>query len=326
MNRRTILLMAGGLAVPAAARAQGHAAGKWPDRPIRFIVPFAPGGNTDAVGRIAAQYLGEALGQSIVVENRGGAGGIIGSDAVAKAAPDGYNFLVGSIGSITISPAIERLPYDPLKDLAPVSLLSTNPLILVGRKDLGLPTVHAVIARAKEKPESLTYGSSGIGGLMHVSALLFQNRSGTRLTHIPYRGGAPAVSALLSREVDLVFANMSDALPQVKEGTIVPLGVTTPARSAELPEVPTVAESGLPGFATESWNGLLAPAATPPAIVNRLSSLWARTATDPVVRQRMASFGSVAVSSTPEEFGRMLRDETTQWATTLREAGLSAAK
>ncbi|SHJ89148.1 Tripartite-type tricarboxylate transporter, receptor component TctC [Roseomonas rosea] len=325
MKRRTIIFAAGGLALPAIVRAQGNVA-SWPDRPIRFVVPFAPGGNTDSVGRIAAQYLGEALGRSIVVENRGGAGGIIGSDVVAKSAPDGYTFLVGSIGSITISPAIERMPYDPLKDLAPVSLLNTNPLILVGRKNLGLTSVQAVVARAKEKPESLTYGSSGIGGLMHVSALLFESRSGAKLTHVPYRGGAPAVAALLSGEVDLVFANMSDALPQVKAGSIIPIGVTTPGRSAELPEVPTVAEAGVPGFATESWNGLFAPATTSPDIVSRLSALCARMAADATVRQRMASFGSVAVSSTPEEFGRMLREETAQWATTLQAAGLSASK
>ena len=323
MNRRSIILSAGGLALASSVHAQS---GEWPDRPIRFVVPFAPGGNTDAVGRIAAQYLGEALGRSIVIENRGGAGGIIGSDAVAKAAPDGYTFLVGSIGSITISPAIERMPYDPLKDLAPVSLLNTNPLILVGRKDLGLSSVREVVARARQKPESLTYGSSGIGGLMHVSALLFESRSGTKLTHVPYRGGAPAVAALLSGEVDLVFANMSDALPQVKAGSILPLGVTTTARSSELPEVPTVAESGVPGFATESWNALFAPAATPVTIVTRLSSLCAQMAANPAVRQRMATFGSVALSSTPEEFRRMLREETAQWATTLHGAGLAAAK
>lgn len=323
MNRRSIILSAGGLALASSVHAQS---GEWPDRPIRFVVPFAPGGNTDAVGRIAAQYLGEALGRSIVIENRGGAGGIIGSDAVAKAAPDGYTFLVGSIGSITISPAIERMPYDPLKDLAPVSLLNTNPLILVGRKDLGLSSVREVVARARQKPESLTYGSSGIGGLMHVSALLFESRSGTKLTHVPYRGGAPAVAALLSGEVDLVFANMSDALPQVKAGSILPLGVTTTARSSELPEVPTVAESGVPGFATESWNALFAPAATPVTIVTRLSFLCAQMAANPAVRQRMATFGSVALSSTPEEFRRMLREETAQWATTLHGAGLAAAK
>jgi len=323
MNRRRVILSTGGLTLASSVQAQG---GGWPDRPIRFVVPFAPGGNTDAVGRIAAQYLGEALGRSIVIENRGGAGGIIGSDAVAKAAPDGYTFLVGSIGSITISPAIERMPYDPLKDLAPVSLLNTNPLILVGRKDLGLSSVQDVVARAKQKPESLTYGSSGIGGLMHVSALLFESRSGAKLTHVPYRGGAPAVAALLSGEVDLVFANMSDALPQIKAGSIVPLGVTTTARSPELPDMPTVAESGVPGFATESWNALFAPAATPAAIVTRLSSLCRQMAANPAVRQRMATFGSVALSSTPEEFGRMLREETAQWATTLHGAGLSPGR
>jgi tripartite-type tricarboxylate transporter receptor subunit TctC len=323
MLRRQILVAGfGALALPHVARAQGS----WPDRAIRFVVPFPPGGNTDAVGRIAAQYIQEKLGRSVVIENRGGAGGIVGSDVVAKSAPDGYTFLVGSIGSITISPAIEKMPYDPLKDLAPVSILNTNPLILIGRKDLGMSTVQQLVAHAKAKPESLTYGSSGIGGLMHVSALLFESRSGTRLTHVPYRGGAPAVTALLAGEVDLVFANMSDALPHLAAGNLIPLGVTTATRSAELPNVPTITEGGIPDYSTESWNGLLAPAGTPAPIVNRMSSICAEMARDPQVRSRMANFGSVAVSSTPEEYARMLRDETEQWATTLKAAGLSQGK
>jgi tripartite-type tricarboxylate transporter receptor subunit TctC len=322
MMFRRELMAAGlaGLALPHGAWAQGT----WPDRPIRFVVPFPPGGNTDAVGRIAAQYIQEALGgRSVVIENRGGAGGIIGSDYVSKSPPDGYTFLVGSIGSITISPAIERMPYDPLKDLAPVSILNTNPLVLIARKNLGLSSVKELVERAKAKPESLTYGSSGIGGLMHVSALLFDSRSGTRLTHIPYRGGAPAVTALIAGEVDLVFANMSDALPHVQAGAVVPLGVTTAKRSTELPTVPTIMESGVPDYVTESWNGLFAPAGTPVPIVNRMSSICAAMAKDPEVRRRMASFGSVAVSSTPEDYARMLREETEQWATTLKTAGLS---
>jgi tripartite-type tricarboxylate transporter receptor subunit TctC len=323
MLRRQILAAGfGALALPHVARAQGS----WPERAIRFVVPFPPGGNTDAVGRIAAQYIQEKLGRSVVIENRGGAGGIVGSDVVAKSAPDGYTFLVGSIGSITISPAIEKMPYDPLKDLAPVSILNTNPLILIGRKDLGMSTVQQLVAHAKAKPESLTYGSSGIGGLMHVSALLFESRSGARLTHVPYRGGAPAVTALLAGEVDLVFANMSDALPHLAAGNLIPFGVTTATRSAELPNVPTITEGGIPNYATESWNGLLAPAGTPAPIVNRMSSICAEMARDPQVRSRMANFGSVAVSSTPEEYARMLRDETEQWAATLKAAGLSQGK
>ncbi|WP_159346024.1 Bug family tripartite tricarboxylate transporter substrate binding protein [Roseomonas harenae] len=323
MLRRQILAAGlSALALPHVARAQGN----WPERAIRFVVPFPPGGNTDAVGRIAAQYIQEKLGRSVVIENRGGAGGIVGSDVVAKSAPDGYTFLVGSIGSITISPAIEKMPYDPLKDLAPVSILNTNPLILIGRKDLGMSTVQQLVAHAKAKPESLTYGSSGIGGLMHVSALLFESRSGARLTHVPYRGGAPAVTALLAGEVDLVFANMSDALPHLAAGNLIPFGVTTATRSAELPNVPTITEGGIPNYATESWNGLLAPAGTPAPIVNRMSSICAEMARDPQVRSRMANFGSVAVSSTPEEYARMLRDETEQWAATLKAAGLSQGK
>ena len=320
LRRQLPLLAMAGLAAPRLAIAQAA----WPDRPLRFIVPFAPGGNTDAVGRLAAQFIQDAIGRSVVVENRGGAGGILGVDVVAKAAPDGYTFVVGSIGAITIAPALERMPYDPLKDLAPVSLLNTNPLVLLGKRNLGITTVPALVARAKAEPEKLTYSSSGIGGLTHVSALLFEALSGTKLTHVPYRGGAPAVAALLSGEVDLSFANMSDALPQIRAGAVLPIAVTTPARSTELPDVPTVAEGGLAGFAAESWNGLLAPARTPAPILQRLSQICAAMAQDATVKTRMAGFGSVAVSSTPEQYARMLRDETAQWERTLRAAGLPA--
>ena len=320
LRRQLPLLAMAGLAAPRLAIAQAA----WPDRPLRFIVPFAPGGNTDAVGRLAAQFIQDAIGRSVVVENRGGAGGILGVDVVAKAAPDGYTFVVGSIGAITIAPALERMPYKPLEDLAPVSLLNTNPLVLLGKRNLGITTVPALVARAKAEPEKLTYSSSGIGGLTHVSALLFEALSGTKLTHVPYRGGAPAVAALLSGEVDLSFANMSDALPQIRAGAVLPIAVTTPARSTELPDVPTVAEGGLAGFAAESWNGLLAPARTPAPILQRLSQICAAMAQDATVKTRMAGFGSVAVSSTPEQYARMLRDETAQWERTLRAAGLPA--
>jgi tripartite-type tricarboxylate transporter receptor subunit TctC len=309
--------------------AQGGAGAQdnWPSRPIRLIVPFAPGGNTDAVARVTAEYMQSALkGPSVIVENRGGAGGIVGTEAVAKAAPDGYTLCVCSIGSITISPALERLPYDPLKDLIPISLLGTNALVLIAHPSLEAKSVQDVIKLAKAKPKSLDYGSSGVGGLMHVSALLFQAKTGTDLVHVPYRGGAPATQGLVAGDVKLVFANMSDAIGQIEGGTVRALGVTTATRTPAAPQIPTIAESGVPGFHAESWNALFAPAGTPQPIIDRLARIAADMAKDPAVQKRMAEFGSVAAANTPQDFAKMLREETAQWADLLKQSGLAKAQ
>lgn len=296
----------------------------WPSRPIRLIVPFAPGGNTDAVGRITADYLSKALGgASVFVENRGGAGGIVGTDAVARAEPDGHTLCICSTGSITVSPSLEALPYDPLVDLVPVSPLSTNALALVVPPSLGAASVADLIRLAKEKPGGLDYGSSGLGGLMHIAALLFQSRTGTALTHVPFRGGAPAVAAALAGQVKLVFANMSDALPQIEGGTLRALAVTTRARSPQLPEAPTLAEAGLKDVHVESWNGLFAPKGTPKAVVERLAGIAARMAADPEVVKRFAQFGSQTASATPDRYREELAAETVQWRDLLKEAGLA---
>jgi tripartite-type tricarboxylate transporter receptor subunit TctC len=291
----------------------------WPSRPVKLIVPFAAGGNTDAVARITANFLQKALGGSFVIENRGGAGGIVGTDAVAKAAPDGYTLCVCSIGAITISPAVEPLPYDPLKDLVPISLLNTNPLILLVNPSVKANSVAELIALARANPETLNYSSSGIGGLMYFSAELFKAKTGAAITHVPYRGGAPATAAVVAGDVQLVFTNMSDAVGQIEGGRVRALGVTTAKRSPVAPDVPTIAEQGVSGYATESWNALLAPAGTPPSVVQRLAELAADMASDKEVQRQMSAFGSVAVANTPEEFARMLRAETAQWANLVKQ-------
>jgi tripartite-type tricarboxylate transporter receptor subunit TctC len=294
---------------------------KWPSRPIKVIVPYAAGGNTDAVARIAAPHLQNELGVGIAIENRGGAGGIVGTDAVTKAAPDGYTLCVCSLGPLTISPATEQLPYDPLNDLVPISLLNTNPLILLVNPAVKANSVPELIALSKSTPNGLNYSSSGIGGLMYFSAELFKSKTGANLTHVPYRGGAPATAAVIAGDVQLVFTNMSDAVGQMEGGKVRALAVTTSRRSGSAPDVPTLVEQGVAGFHTESWNGLLAPKGTPQAIIDRLAQIAAKIAKDPAVQKQMARFGSDAISSTPQEFAQMLERDTKMWAGLVKQIG-----
>ena len=308
--KRIILAFAALLTAALPALAQD----KWPSRPIKLIVPFAAGGNTDAVARITAAHMQKTLGVNVVIENKGGAGGIVGTDATAKSAPDGYTFCVCSIGSITIAPATEKLPYDPLADIVPISLLNTNPLILLVNPSVKANSVKELIDLAKAEPDKLNYSSSGIGGLMYFSAELFKAKTGAQITHVPYRGGAPATTAVIGGEVQLVFTNMSDAVGQLEGGKVRALAVTTAKRSPAAPDVPTLAEQGIAGYHTESWNALFAPKGTPQAAIDRMAQVAAEMAKDPTVQKQMANFGSVAVANTPAEFGTMLRDETALWA------------
>ncbi len=309
------------LAALAAFAQPSLAQDTWPSRPIKLIVPFAAGGNTDAVARIAAVHMQKVLGVNVVIENRGGAGGIVGTDATAKAAPDGYTFCVCSIGAITISPATEKLPYDPLDDLVAISLLNTNPLILLVNPAVKANSVPELIALAKASPNGLNYSSSGLGGLMYFSAELFKAKTGTQMTHVPYRGGAPATTAVIGGEVQLVFTNMSDAVGQIEGGKVRALAVTTRMRSPAAPNVPTLAEQGVAGYHTESWNALFAPKGTPQAVVDRMAQIAADIAKDASVQKQMANFGSVAVANTPAEFAKMLREETTLWADLVKQIG-----
>jgi tripartite-type tricarboxylate transporter receptor subunit TctC len=312
--------VAGVVPLPLSDRAAAEEA--WPSRPIKLIVPFAPGGNTDVVARITGAYLQNALkGASVVVENRAGAGGITGTAAVAKGPGDGYTLCVCSIGPISISPSTEKLPYDPLKELVPISMINTNPLVLIVNPKLPVRSPAELIAASRVRPGGFSYGSSGVGGLMYFSAEIFKAKSGAQLTHVPYRGGALATAAVVTGEVDVAFANMSDAMGQLAAATVRPIGITTATRSPYLPDVPTLAELGIAGFSAESWNALLAPPGTPRAIVDRLAAIMADMAKDPAVARSMAEFGAVAVANSPEEFAAQLRREAAQWAAYLKEAG-----
>jgi tripartite-type tricarboxylate transporter receptor subunit TctC len=315
-----VLILACTLMLPPYATAVG---GEWPSRPIKLVVPFPAGGNTDAVARLFADYLHKRLGEAtVVVENNGGAGGIVGTEAVAKAAPDGYTLCVCSIGPVTIAAATQPLRYDPLKDLAPISLVSTNPLMLVVHPSVKANSAQELVALARVEPNSLNYSSAGVGALTYFSAELFKAKTATQMTHVAYRGGAQATMAVVAGHVHLTFANMSDAVPQIEGGKLRALGVTTAKRSPAAPHVPTLVEQGITGYATESWNALFAPKDTSPVIIDRLAGLLAEMAKDERIQKRMLEFGSVATANTPQAFAQMLREETTQWAGIVKEIGL----
>ncbi len=227
----------------------------YPNRTIKLVVPFAPGGNTDVVGRVTAAYMQKALNVSVVVENRAGAGGITGADVVAKSQPDGYTLCVCGIGAITIAPAIEKLPYAPLKDLVPISLVNTNPLVLIVNTKLPVKTAADLVALSKKEAQGLSYGTSGAGGLMHFAAEIFRVKNKANLTNVPYRGGALATGAVVTGEVPMAFANMSDAIGQLSANAVRPLAITTAKRSPNAPEIPTLVELGLLDEPIESWNG-----------------------------------------------------------------------
>jgi tripartite-type tricarboxylate transporter receptor subunit TctC len=294
----------------------------YPNRTIKVIVPFAAGGNGDAVGRLTAYYLQKVLNASVVVENRPGAGGITGTDAVAKSPPDGYTLCVCSTGPFTVAPWTEKLPYDPLKDLAAVSMINTNPLALIVNPKLEAKSASELVALSKRTPGGLNYSTVGAGGLVTFSAEIFRVQTGANLTAVPYRGGALATAAVVSGEVQLSFANMSDAMGQLAANTVRPLAVTTAKRSQHMPDVPTLMELGLVSYPVESWNAMFAPAGTPQPIVERLSQVMVQMAKDPDIQRRMEEFGSTPFANTPAEFTHMLREETQQWEKALVAIGM----
>ena len=312
----SVLVLAGAFSTSFHAMAEDA----WPNRTIKLVVPFPAGGNTDAVARLSAEFMQRALGAtSVVVENKAGAGGIVGTEMVAKSAPDGYTLCMCSIGAITIAPATLSLRFDPLKDLAPISLVSTNPLMLVVHPSVKANSVQELAALARAEPNWLNFSSAGTGTLTFLSAELFRKRAGIQMTHVAYRGGAQATLAVVAGDVQLTFANMADGLAQVEGGTVRALGVTTAQRSPAAPGIPTMAEQGFSGYATESWNALLAPKGTPQPIIVRLAAIASEMSKDATIQKRMQDFGSVAVASSPEGFAQMLREETAQWANLVKE-------
>lgn len=305
-------------ALPALAQS-------WPARPVRILVPFAPGGSSDLTARLVAQRMQDALGQPVIVENRTGAGGMIATDAVAKAPPNGYTLLIAITGPYITAPLLQKTPYDTLRDFVAISNINSNPQVLLVHPSVKASSVRDLIALAKAQPGKLNVATSGPGSLTEVSAIMFNYMANIQTALVPYRGGTLAAAAVLSGEAHATFAQPPDAIPQVKAGKVRALAVTSAKTFPQLPTVPTVAESGLPGFVVETINGLVAPAGTPPEIVNRISGIIQQMANDPAMRERMAGAGMTAIGDTPEQFRAFLEAQVEFWAKFIGESGIKAA-
>ena len=329
-SRRVLVRALATLAAPALASTVGltgvgaaHAAA-YPERPVTLVVPFPPGGATDGIGRVMAQQLSAALGQQVVVENRAGASGNIGADAVAKAAPDGYTLLMGALTSHSINASLEKLPYDLEKDLTPVSIVGSVPLVLVVHPSVEATSLQQFVGMAKAKPGHFTYASSGSGAPQRLAAEMFKRQIGADMLHIPYKGSGPAMTDLMGGQVLTMFETVPASLPHIKAGKLRPIAVTTAQRVSMLPDVPTMAESGMPGFEVSSMFGIMAPAGTPKPIINRLNAELGKILQMPDVKEKMLQQGAYATYTTPEQAAQRIRNEIAMWAKVIREGNVKA--
>lgn len=308
-----------------AGIAQGQTPLAYPTHAVRIIVPFPPGGPADALARLAGEKLARALGQPFVVENKPGAGGNIGMEQGAKAAPDGYTLTLAPVGNLTIAPSLySKLPYDPARDYAPITVLAAVPNVLIVHPAVPAKTLAELIALAKAKPGTLNFASPGNGSGAHLAGELLKSMAGIDMVHVPFNGVAPAMNAVLGGQVQMFFAQSSSALQHVKAGNVVALGVASARRIASAPDLPTIAEQGLPGFEVTSWYSLVAPAGTPPPIVDRLHREIAKALADPDVREKIAGLGAEPVGNTPAEFAAMQRTEAARWAKLAKDANIRA--
>ncbi len=324
MRRRDFITLLGGAAAtwPMVAPAQ---AADYPDHPITLIVPYAPGGGNDVLARGVAEPMGKALGQQIVIENHGGAGGSIGTRQVAKAALDGYTLGLGGTGTLAIDPTLyPDAGYDPRKDFAPVGLIATSPLIILVNPSLPAHNVQELIALAKKQPGKLNYASAGRGSGIHLGTVLFAETAGVDLIHVPYRGSGPALTDLLGNHVAIYFSSLPPAIGLVKEGKLRALGVTSLKRSPIFPDVPTVAEQGLPGFEAVLHYGIVAPAGTPRPIVDKLNAALRQALDSPEVHRRIATEGAEPLPTTPEQYAADIDHEETKWSALVKKSGAKA--
>ena len=294
----------------------------WPQRPVRIVVPYAAGGNSDGMARITAQRLGEAFGQSFVVENRLGGNGAVAAEAVARAAADGTMLLWGVTPPISINPALTKVSYDPVRDFAPISVVGTNAFVLLVNKDFPARSLAELVAHVRGQPGRLSYAEGSAGSLTHLAMALFARRAGLTMTNVSYRGNAPALTDVVAGHLPMMFSNVSDALPQAAGGTVRLIAVSSSQRASQIPDVPTVAESGYPGFDVITWNGLMAPAGTSPAIVDKIAAEIARAVKDRAFLARLEQYGADPLGNTPQAFATLIAAETALWAETVKSLGL----
>jgi len=320
MRSLKVLLTAAALVVAhLAAPAYGQS---YPTRPIRFVVPFAPGGSTDTLARSISIKMADTMGQQIVVDNRSGGNGNIGMQIVAEAPPDGYTIVLGYIANLAIGPHLyAKLPFDPVKSFAPVTLLAESPNILVAHPSLPVKSVKELIAYAKAHPGTLNFGSASVASVGHLTGVMLNQMAGIDLQHVPYKGSGQAVIDVVGGQIQLMFSGMSSVMPHIKAGRLRPLAVTGAKRSPAAPDVPTIAESGFPGFAATAWYGVLAPAQTPKPIVKRLHDEVLHALAQPDVKQRLESVGFEIEGSTPEEFGTYIKNEIKKWEKVVKASG-----
>ena len=314
MNRLCAALLALALAGTAWAQA-------FPSRPIRIVVPFPPGGPSDYAARSVSQHLPALIGQPVIVDNRSGGAGITGTDAVAKSAPDGYTLLVATVGVMVIAPYLfPKLPYDPFKDFVPITNLISGPSVLVVHPSVPAHSVQELIALARAKPGSLTYGSTGAGQISHLNGELFKALAGVDILHVPYKGAAPVLPAMISGEISMNFSTAIDGLGLMRAGRLRALAVTSPKRLAAMPEVPTMDESGLKGYDVSNWNAIWAPAGTPRALIDRLNREICKAMDSPDVRERVAAQGNLIVCDSPDDFAAYIRKEAGKWSKVVQDA------
>lgn len=318
---RAVLALLTTMVAFGSAGAQGPA---YPERPITMVVTFAAGGSSDVLARAVADAMSKGLGQQVVVDNRPGAGGQIGTEAVAHAAPDGYTILFGTNGALGIGPAIYRnLRYDPLHDLAPVGILHKLPLLLIVNPSVPAQNVTELIAYARSNPGKLTFASAGVGSVSHLAGELFKQEAKIDILHVPYKGGGAAVTDLISGRVSMMLETIPNALPLARDGRMRAIGVTTKERSALAPDIPSLAETGLPGFDVSAWTGLFVPAGTPAAIIDRLNAETRKIAGDPHYVTLIHNMGTDVTSSSPEAFGSFVRDDIARWTKVIDSAGIA---
>jgi tripartite-type tricarboxylate transporter receptor subunit TctC len=306
-----------------AALAWGDAAQSqtWPQKPVRIVVPFAPGGNTDGIARLIAQPLGEAFGQQFLVENKPGAAGAIATEMVARSPGDGYTLLMGTPSQIAIVPQLTKTPYDPVKDLAPISVIGTNPYVLVVNARLPVQTLAEFIAHVRRQPDKVAYAAPVFGGLSHLSMIVFMKRAGLEMTPVSYKGGAAPLADVVAGHVPVYFATLSEAVSQARGGAVRLLAVSSERRVTQLPDVPTFAESGFPGFKVLTWNGLMAPAAVAAEITDRIAGEVSRSVKDAWFAERLAGFGVDPLGNTPAQFAALIAADIVLWGEAVKIAG-----